>query len=100
MTVCAGTKVALRQRLLEPEERASSLPQDTAALPYEALIRGVLLEAAEVGELASIRTAAGRVLRGRLEVVEPADEHTFGRPPPALVAADEAISALGRNLLA
>jgi len=100
VTVCAGTKVALRQCLLEPAERASLLPRDTAALPYEALIRGILIEAADVGQLASIRTAAGRVLSGRLEVVEPADDHTFGRPPAALVAADEAISALVRSLRA
>ena len=71
MTVASGTRVAVRQRLLEPHERAPSLPEDTADLPYEALVRGILLE--------------------------PADAHTFGRPPAALVAVDEAISELLRR---
>ncbi len=98
MTVAGGTRVAVRQRLLEPDERAPSLPEDTAALPYEALVRGILLEPAEVGAHATVRTATGRVLSGRLEVVEPADLHTFGRPAPALIAVDEAISELLRRL--
>jgi hypothetical protein len=87
----------VRQRLLEPHERAASLPEDTAALPYEALVRGILLEPTKVGSSATIRTAAGRVVAGQLEIVEPADTHTFGRPPAALVAVDEAISGLLRR---
>lgn len=98
MTVKSGTRVTVRQHLLEPHERAPSLPADTAALPYEALVRGILLEPAKVGSRATIRTAAGRVVAGWLETEEPADTHTFGRPPAALVAADEAISGfLGRR---
>jgi hypothetical protein len=97
MIVASGTRVAVRQRLLEPHERAPSLPEDTATLPYEALVRGILLEPAEVGAQATIRTAAGRVVAGQLEIVEPADAHTFGRPPAALVAVDEAISELLRR---
>ncbi len=97
MTVAGGTRVAVRQRLLEPHERAASLPADTAALPYEALVRGILIAPAEVGAQATIRTAAGRVLMGQLEDVEPADTHSFGRPPPALVAVDEAISEVLRR---
>lgn len=98
MTVSGGTRVAVRQRLLEPDDRSPSLPDDTAALPYEALIRGILLESAEVGATAIIQTAACRVLVGRLETVAPADTHTFGRPAPALVAVDEAISELLRRI--
>lgn len=97
MSVDAGTRVVVRQRLLEPHERAPSLPADTAALPYEALIRGILVESGELGAQAKIRTAAGRLVSGRLESVEPDDSHTFGRPPAALVAVDEAISELLRR---
>jgi len=97
MTVAPGTRVALRQRLLEPHERAPSLPADSAALPYEALVRGILIEPGELGAQATVRTAAGRMLSGQLEVVEPADTHTFGQPAPALVAVDEAIADLLRR---
>lgn len=94
-TVPVGTRVQLRFVVLEPGERAASLPEDTAAVPYEARVRGRLVAAARVGEEGTIRTAVGRELTGELELVEPADLHTFGRPPAALV---EAVAPLGALL--
>lgn len=80
-----GTRVTVRVRLLEPHERASGLPPDTAALPYDAFYRGVLQRAARLGDQAAIRTDAGRTVTGVLEEIEPADLHTFGRPVQAFV---------------
>jgi 2-amino-4-ketopentanoate thiolase alpha subunit len=97
MSVQAGTRVEIRQRLLDPEERAPGLPPDTSRLPYEATVRGTLVAAAGLGDEARILTAAGRIVSGRLELVEPSDDHSFGRPVPALVAADEAIARLLRS---
>jgi hypothetical protein len=82
-----GTRVQVRFVLLEPPERAPGLPEDTARVPYEARVRGRLLGPGRVGDHVTVRTAAGRELAGELEVVEPADLHTFGRPPAALVEA-------------
>jgi hypothetical protein len=96
-TVTAGTRVAVRLRLLDPGERAPGLPPETAALPYEAIVRGVLVEDAALGEEATVRTAIGRRVAGRLETIEPADTHTFGRPAPALVAMTESIADLQRE---
>jgi len=98
MTVPGGTRVRVRQRLLEPDERAPALPADTAALPYEAFIRGTLASPARVGGRATIRTATGRFVEGELDQVEPADTHSFGRPVPSLIATDAAISELVRDL--
>lgn len=94
----AGTRVQIRFTLLDPSERASGLPDDTAAVPYVGRVRGALLAPARVGEAATVRTAVGRELSGELEVVEPADLHTFGRPQPALVAAVEPMRALLERL--
>lgn len=92
--IAAGTRVEVRFRLLESAERAPLLPPDTASLPYEVRVRGRLVADAALGEDAEVRTQAGRVLRGELVVVEPADSHTFGRPHPALVRAIDAITDL------
>jgi hypothetical protein len=92
--VAPGTRVQIRFTLLEPSERAPGLPEDTAAVPYVGRVRGTLLAAARAGGPATVRTASGRELSGELEVVEPADLHTFGRPQPALVVAVEPMGAL------
>lgn len=94
----AGTRVEIRARVLEPEERADGLPPDTARLPYELRARGLLVQPCLVGDQATIRTATGRLLRGSLESVEPADTHTFGRPPRALVEVVERIGCIRDEL--
>jgi 2-amino-4-ketopentanoate thiolase alpha subunit len=96
--VAAGTRVQIRFTLLEPPERAPGLPADTAAVPYEGRVRGALVAPAAPGERATVRTATGRELSGTLEIVEPADLHTFGRPPRALVDAIEHIRPLLERL--
>ena len=88
----------IRFTLLEPSERAPGLPADTAAVPYAGRVRGTLVAPATLGEPATVRTAIGRELSGTLEVVEPADLHTFGRPPRALVDAADRIAALPERL--
>ena len=88
----------IRFTLLEPSRRAPGLPDDTAGVPYEGRVRGTLVAPAALGERATVRTATGRELSGALEVVEPADLHTFGRPPRALVEAVEHIRVLPERL--
>ena len=96
--VPAGTRVLIRWLVLEPADRAPGLPHDTARLPYQARARGVLLADAEAGGTAEIRTSAGRTLVGTIEEVSPADTHTFGAPPAALLNAIEAIHHLRRSI--
>jgi len=98
MIAAAGTRVTVRVRVLERSERMGSLPEDTARQPYEIVIRGLLARPAGVGQVTTVRTAAGRLVSGVVDEVEPADEHGFGRPVPALVAADDAIDELRRVL--
>jgi hypothetical protein len=96
--VSAGTRVQIRYTLLTATERAPGLPEDTRAVPYEIRANGILLADGHVGAQASLRTSAGRELRGTLDVVEPADEHTFGRPHPALLQAIAGIERLREEL--
>jgi len=96
--VPAGTRVQVRTILLHPAERATGIPADTAGVPYEVRARGILVSAAAPGAPAAVRTATGRIVAGELEIVEPADTHSFGRPVPALVESIAAIETLKRSL--
>jgi hypothetical protein len=74
---------------LEPSARAPGLPADTAAVPFETWINGWLVEDAEIGRPARLRTSTGRVVEGELVAVDPGYDHTFGSPPAALHRAGE-----------
>ena len=60
----AATWVEIRRVLLEPDERAPQLPDDTRRVPLELRVKGFLVAAARVGGPAEIVTPAGRRLRG------------------------------------
>jgi hypothetical protein len=96
--VPAGTRVQIHYTLLTAEERSPNLPEDTRALPYEVRAKGLLIADGREGERVTIRTQAGREIAGTLVVVDPGDDHGFGRPQPALVRAIGEITALREEL--
>jgi hypothetical protein len=77
-TVRAGTWVQIEQVVLEPSERAPTLPADTRRVPYVLRASGFLLDDAVVGELVRVRTLIGRELTGSLTTVNPSYDHSFG----------------------
>jgi hypothetical protein len=81
-----GDWVRIHLGILRPGERAPGIPPDTAAHPYEAWINGWACEEACLGGPATIRTPAGRIVRGTLAEAHPGYSHGFGRPHPALLA--------------
>jgi hypothetical protein len=78
--------VEVRIVLLEPGERAPSLPDDTARTPLEARVHGFLERDANVGEAVAVTTLLRRRVEGTLLRVHPAPGHSFGRPIPELLA--------------
>ncbi len=82
--VAEGTWVELQRIVLEPEERAADLPEETRRVPLEMRVKGFLVRSAAVGEEAEILTPAGRRLQGTLDAVNPAYTHGFGPPVPEL----------------
>ena len=42
-------------------------------------------EKAEIGDIVTIRTPIGRIVKGKLEKVNPKYEHNFGEPIPELL---------------
>lgn len=81
----AGTWVEIERIVLKPEERASGLPDDTKKLPYVMHVSGFLIEPANLGEHARIRSIIGREHEGTLIQVEPSYSHSFGKIVPELL---------------
>jgi hypothetical protein len=83
----------VRFTVLAPGERAPGLPPDTAAVPYEARVKGFLEREANGGEPATVRTLAGRRVEGLLTAVAPASGHSFGEPVQELLEAGRELRA-------
>ena len=77
-TVSRGTWVQVERVVLEPAERAPTLPEDTRQVPYVLRVSGFLLENAAIGADARVRTLIGRELSGSLTTVNPSYDHSFG----------------------
>jgi len=90
-----GTWVEIHGIILPPGERAAQVPDDTRKVPLEMRAKGFLAAPAVMGEEAEILTAAGRCLRGKLAVVNPAYSHGFGSPIPELTVIGNEV----RNML-
>jgi hypothetical protein len=80
-----GDLVRIHVTVLQPEQRASHLPEATRSVPFEGWIKGFLLdEQAVIGQVVRIKTLIGREISGVLMETEPIYEHNFGRPQPEL----------------
>ncbi|MDN5335264.1 MAG: 2-amino-4-ketopentanoate thiolase alpha subunit [Synergistales bacterium] len=84
-SACKGDWVQIHQIVLEAHDRAPQVPEDTALVPLEMKVKGVLVdENAEIGDQVVIETAAGRKLKGTLMAVNPSYDVGFGPPPREL----------------
>ncbi len=83
--IAKGSWVEIEQIVLNPEERAPSLPEDTRKVPYVLHVSGFLLEDAELGQEVSIKTVIGRELVGLLITNNPSYTHSFGKTVPELL---------------
>ena len=79
-----GEWVEVERVLLEPEERSSNLPPDTASKQLMVWVKGFARSESGLGEDVSVETMTGRQVSGRLSAINPGYFHTFGRPIPEL----------------
>lgn len=80
----ARTWVRIQCEALQPGERAPHVPRATARTPLLFRVNGWTAEDSKHGDDAWVETAAGRRIRGTIVEVNPAYQHGFGRPHPAL----------------
>ena len=81
----AGDWVEVESILLEPADRAASLPEETAEKPLMMWVKGFAAFGAGMGETVEVETMTGRKVTGKLTDVNPGYFHTFGRPVAAIV---------------
>lgn len=74
-----GTYVEVEEVVLNPEERASHLPDDTRAVPLMAWIRGFCQSDCSIGSEVSIITKTGRQVKGIVTMEKPRYSHDFGK---------------------
>jgi len=80
----AGEWVEVERVLLEPADRASNLPPETANKPLLTWVKGFAQSEADLGEDLTVETMTGRRVTGQLSAINPGYFHTFGRPIPEL----------------
>lgn len=92
-----GTWVEIHNVVLQANERAPQVPEDTRHVPLEMRVKGFLVAPASIGKDAEIETPSGRRLRGKLSEVNPPYTHSFGSPIPELSAIGKSVRALLRD---
>lgn len=74
-----GTFVEITNKVLDPEDRSSAIPEETKSTPLMMWVRGFTITECNLGEETEIETPSGRRAKGIVTAVEPAYTHDFGR---------------------
>jgi 2-amino-4-ketopentanoate thiolase alpha subunit len=88
-----GDWVEVECKLLDPADRSTNLPPETADKPLMMWVKGFAQGEAAIGESLTIETMTGRRVSGALSAVNPGYFITYGDPIPEL-------TAVGRDLRA
>jgi len=80
-----GEWVRIEKTILEPEERAPQIPDDTKKLPMVMWAKGFLQEDAEIGDTVVVVTRTGRCETGTLIEANPNYELNYGEFLPELL---------------
>ena len=83
-----GDWVIIHTTILTKEQRAPQVPADTSQVPLEAWVKGYLQEDAQIGSEVTVKTASGRIEKGRLIEVNPTYRHSFGNFIPEILEID------------
>ena len=92
-----NTWVEIGGVVLQKDQRAPNLPDDTKRVPLEMRVKGFLVHDADKGAQAEIITPSGRTVRGTLTGINPAYTHMFGSPIPELSPIAEEIRTILRK---
>jgi hypothetical protein len=82
---CTGDWIEVERMILDPSQRSTNLPPETAAKPLMMWVKGFAQSDGALGEEMTVETMTGRTVTGTLSAINPGYFHTFGRPIPELV---------------
>jgi len=85
MKAIKGDWVKIHNIVLNPDQRAPQVPEDTKQVPLEMWIKGFIENDAEMGDTVSITTYTGRKMEGTLVEIKPTYTHSFGDNVPELL---------------
>lgn len=81
-----GDWVRIHNVVLKSEDRASTIPEDTAKVDLEMWNKGFLLnENAKLGDSVEIETIIGRRTNGTLIEINPYWSHSYGKAVPEIL---------------
>ncbi len=84
-----GTWVQIHKIILQPNERAPQVPEDTKKVPLEMWVKGFLQEYGNIGDVVRVKTMTGRIEEGELVQVHPSFKHDFGQFVPEILEIDK-----------
>ncbi|WP_291636163.1 2-amino-4-oxopentanoate thiolase subunit OrtA [Clostridium sp.] len=74
-----GTWVEVEEIVLIPEDRSTSIPDETKKTPLKSWTRGKSLCDCELGNEVQVVTNIGRIAKGKIVDIEPGYYHTYGK---------------------
>lgn len=80
-----GDWVKIHNIVLNPNERAPQVPDDTKKVPLEMWVKGFLLHDGIINENVKIQTITGRKVEGKLLEINPSYTHDFGKFVPEIL---------------
>lgn len=87
-----GDWVLIHKIILNPDQRAPQVPEDTKKVPLEMWIKGYLNEdEANIGDVVTITTRTKRKEQGELLELNPYYTHSFGKFIPELLKISEQV---------
>lgn len=89
-----GQWVRIHKIILDPDQRAPQLPDDTKKVPLEMWDKGYLSSDADIGDEVEIVTVTGRKETGTLIEADPYYTHDFGKFVPELLTIDKQVRGI------
>lgn len=80
-----GAWVQIHKIVLDKDERAPQVPEDTKKVPLELWVKGFLVNNGNIGDLVKIKTITGRFEEGELVQVNPTFNHNYGNFVPEIL---------------
>lgn len=74
-----GTWVEIEEVVLTPDERSTSIPEETKKTPLMVWIRGNCLSDCYIGEIVKVETLTGRIMEGKVVEEKPGYDYGFGK---------------------
>lgn len=85
MTFQKGDWVKIHRIILQGEDRAPQVPEDTKKVPLEMWVKGYAEASGQVGDTLEVKTLTGRLECGKVIEVNPTYTHSFGEFIPEIL---------------